>query len=76
MKDIKEIQKIFSERLQELITENNLNYSKLAKATGIPRTTFTGWAHCYRTPQIDSLCIIADYFGVSVDYLLGREELR
>ena len=77
MRDINEIQKIFVERLKELIKDadpnKEYNQSYFSKSINIPYTTINSWMNLKRTPQIDSLDILADYFGVTVDYLLGRE---
>lgn len=65
---------IFAERLMDLIKENNLSIKSFAEKVDIPRTTILGWLHKIRTPRIDYLSKIADYFCVTTDYLLGRED--
>ena len=67
------IQAVFAERLRELMQEKSLSQSALSVDTAIPVTSINGWLLQKRTIQIDALCKLADYFGVSVDYLLGRE---
>ncbi|MGB9879358.1 MAG: hypothetical protein ACPLRM_01225, partial [Anaerolineae bacterium] len=32
------------------------------------------WELCYRMPELESVCALADFFGVSLDYLLGRSD--
>lgn len=46
---------------------------KVAKATGISTGSMTDWKKGRSAPKVDKLQKIADYFGVSVDYLLGNE---
>lgn len=41
----------------------------VAKATGIERSTFSDWKNGRSSPKTEKLQKIADYFGVSVDYL-------
>lgn len=64
---------IFAERLTDLMQENHLNIKELSAKTKIPRATINGWTLKIASPKIDNLIILADFFGVSVDYLLGRE---
>ncbi len=65
---------IFVERLVDQMNERGLTATTLSIASNIPRTTISNWLHHTRTPQIDSLCVLAEYFGVTTDYLLGRED--
>ena len=46
---------------------------RVAKATGIPNSTFTDWKNGRSCPKADKLIKIADFFGLSLDGLLGRE---
>jgi len=65
--------KKFAERLKELMIERNLNNSTLERASGIPNNTISDWLTLKRTPLLDSLHILADFFGCTIDYLTGRE---
>ena len=48
---------------------------RVASDTGIPKSTFSDWKNGRSTPKQDKLQKIADYFGVSVDFLItGKEE--
>lgn len=49
--------------------------SSIAKATGITKSTFSDWKAGRYTPKREKLLRIANFFGVSVDYLItGNEE--
>lgn len=61
------------ERLLELRTKHNLSQAELSQDLGINRMTYGNWEIDRRRPELDSLIQLADYYGVSVDYLLGRE---
>ena len=74
MKKNKDIKEIFIKRFKELMKEKNVNCSKLSKVLGIPESTLSNWKNGNRTIQIDNLVLIADFFEVSTDYLLGRED--
>ena len=65
---------VFSSRLRELMKDRNMNSVELAKATNIPRASITNWLICRRSPQIDALFKLAEFFGVSIDFLLGRQD--
>lgn len=46
----------------------------VSKATGIPPSTFTDWKNGKSTPKVAKLSKIADYFGVTLAYLMGEAE--
>lgn len=60
------------ERYLELLNKHQTTAYQVAKATGISQNTFSDWKKGRSTPKIDKMQKIADYFGVSVDYLLGK----
>lgn len=66
----------FSARLAELRMEKGLNKKETATQLGIAPTTYNGWEGTERTPDIDTICKIADYYRVSTDYLLGYSDYR
>lgn len=43
---------------------------RVAVDTGIPKSTFTDWKNGRSQPKVDKLKILADYFGVSIEYFL------
>lgn len=59
---------------QRLLDEKGLKNSDIAKATGISNMTLSDWKRGKSTPKQDKLKLIADYFGVSVDYLITGAE--
>lgn len=64
----------FLERISRLCSDKNLTFYKLEKELGWGQSTISRWATS--SPSADKLQKIADYFNVSVDYLLGREEIK
>jgi transcriptional regulator with XRE-family HTH domain len=63
----------FSERLKELREKRDLSQESLAKLLNIPRTTLSHYESSgERMPRKERLQEIADFFNVSVDYLIGR----
>ena len=65
---------LFSKRLKELRLSNNLKQSDIAKVLGIGTNSYQKYELDQRFPKPDILINIADYFDVSVDYLLGRTD--
>ena len=64
----------FHDRLQQLASENNKKYSEIARKMVFPESYFHDWIRTKTLPSLDYLIMIADYFKVSPDYLLGRTD--
>lgn len=62
----------FWEKLRMLIDERDLTQKQLALELQIPPSTLGGYAQGTSTPDFEMLVAIADYFGVTVDYLLSH----
>ncbi len=58
---------------EQLLQQNGITSYKVSKDTGIAQSVFSSWKTGVSTPKQDKLKIIADYFGVTVDYLMGVE---
>lgn len=58
---------------EDLLKSNNTTVYKVSKATGIAQSTFSDWKSGRSSPKADKLKKIAEYFGVSVGYLLDGE---
>lgn len=65
---------IFRGRLNYLIVFNRISYSQVARSIGISPQYLYHIKNGLSDPNIKILCKVADYFGVSTDWLLGREE--
>lgn len=61
------------EIFERLCKMHDVTLYKVGKETGIARSTLSDWKNGKSTPKQDKLKKIADYFGVTVDYLLGSE---
>lgn len=64
----------FPQRLKELREEKGLTIKMLAKDLGVSDIAIGRWEKGLRTPNIDSLILVANYFNVSADYLLGLKD--
>ena len=63
--------KNFASRLYELRTERNLSQRELARQLNISQATIARWEANSQIPNVNYAIIIAKFFDVSTDYLLG-----
>ncbi len=67
---------IFSSVMKKLRKQRGLTQEQIAEALGISCQAISKWETGLSFPDISLLPIIADYFGVSIDYLLGHDAGR
>lgn len=60
------------EIFERLLKEKGLTAYRVAKDTGVTTATLTSWKQGKYTPKAEKLQKIADYLGVTVDYLKGE----
>src|SRR5690606_41423361 len=63
---------MIGERLTQLRKQNKMTQEQIAKRLGIHRGTYSNYEANKRAPDYEMLQKIADVFGVTTDYLLGR----
>lgn len=63
-------------RLRLLIRESGLEQQEVAARLDLKTPTFSGYVIDKREPAFAKLKKFADYFGVSIDFLLGYSEIR
>ncbi len=66
----------FSEILKELRLERKISQKALGELLGITDRNIRFYENGSHRPDFDGLLLLADYFQVSVDYLVGRTENR
>lgn len=64
------------ERFAELMKEKGVTAYKVSSDTGIAQSTLSDWKSGKITPKIDKLILLADYFDVDVEYLVGNSNVR
>lgn len=64
----------FHNRLTEIMTNKDITAYRLAKDIGVQPAMVGRWMKGENIPSVEKLASIADYFGVSTDYLLGRAD--
>ena len=61
----------FKKNLKELRIEKNLGQVELAKAIGVSKGVISLWENGLREPNMYSLILLAKYFNISIDELVG-----
>ena len=65
---------IFSERIKALRSERGMTQEALGKIIGVKQDSIYTYEKGKNYPEVRNLIILADYFGVSIDYLVGRTD--
>ena len=68
------VMEIFAKRLKELRKEKKLSITELAKELGLSYNAIRRWELQMQIPNIELLVLLANYFCVSTDYLVGLED--
>lgn len=62
--------------LKELRKKKGLSQLQLALKLGLTQNTISRYEHCQREADYQTLIMFADFFDVSIDYLIGRTDKR
>ena len=65
---------LFVQKLQELIAESEKLQNEICKDLGISKKKLTKWKLGYNEPSIDEIIMLAKFFNITTDYLLGLED--
>lgn len=65
---------IFARRLRELRTKRRLSRCVASELCGLSSNVFSRYERGEAIPRPEALAQISDFFGVSMDYLWGRDE--
>ena len=66
----------FSQRLRELRQERGLKQREMAEICGLKLRGYQQYEYNESYPEVPGLVALADYFNVSLDYLMGRSDCR
>ncbi|MBE6139199.1 MAG: helix-turn-helix transcriptional regulator [Firmicutes bacterium] len=58
-------------RLKDIREDNDINQTKMSEILGVNRSTYSLWELGINIIPLKNLCDFADYFNVSIDYVLG-----
>ena len=62
------------ERFMQLLQKHEITAYRVSKETGVTQTTLSDWKTGRAIPRVATLQKIADYFNVSLDWLMGKGE--
>ena len=62
--------------IKDIRMRKGLTQSEVASALGVSSVVYSRYENGKRQPSIDTLIQMADIFGVTVDYLLGRQDIE
>ena len=74
IQQLQEVNFVFYDRFVELCKKKNISPSKAAGEIGFNKSSISNWKKNGYTPRKEIAVKIAEYFGVSVDYLMTGEE--
>ena len=63
-------------RIRDLREDNDLNQTEVAELLNVHETTYSDYELGRLNVPVSALHILADYYHVSVDYLLGRTDVK
>ena len=67
---------MLTERLKLLRKEQRVYQRELAEDLGVSVRTYQFYESGHNEPNIKSLIALADFYGVTIDYLVGRTDKR
>ena len=67
--------KVFSERIKKLRIDSNMTMDMLAKKLNITKSRISMWENNGTVPREDILLELSKLYNVSIDYLLGNDEI-
>lgn len=63
--------RLFGDRLKELRKEHNLTQEDIGNLCDVGKTTISNWENNITQPPFEIIKKLAEYFGVTIDYLLN-----
>lgn len=64
------------QRLKDLREDMDLTQAKIAELLHTSQTVYSRYERGFQTIPVEHLLILADFYGVSVDYILGRTNVK
>jgi transcriptional regulator with XRE-family HTH domain len=68
------MKEIFSQRVKALRTERGMTQQQLGGVMGLSKNAVNDMEHGRKLTALDKVALMADFFGVSIDYLVGRSD--
>lgn len=67
---------VFCQRIKLLRNERRIYQREIAEYLGVTLRSYQSYESGQSEPNLERLSALADYFGVTTDYLLGRSDVR
>ena len=67
--------KVFAERIKKLRIEKKLTQQELGNNFGLTSTGVSYWESGKAIPSMDMINKLSDFFGVTIDYLIGKSKI-
>jgi len=67
---------MFHERLEKLRIKRGISKAEFCRQIKMPPTTYSGYALGTREPDLDTVVKFANFYGVSIDYLVNGTTVR
>lgn len=61
-------------KFEKLLLNKKVTAYQVSKETGITKSTFSDWKSGRSQPKVDKLVVLANYFGVSLEYFLEDKQ--
>ena len=65
---------VIADRLKECRKQKNITQKEVAEHIGVTASSYQKYELAERTPSVETLIKLADYFDVTLDYLMGRRD--
>ena len=63
---------MYFQRLRDLREDMDMNQTQTADMLGIKQTVYSRYERGFQTIPVEHILVLADYYGVSTDYIFGR----
>lgn len=64
---------LIGKRIKDMRIEKGLSQQELGDIIGVTKVSICGYENGTRTPSLETFALLADTFGTTTDFLLGRE---
>lgn len=73
---MKEVEMMIGERIKILRNEKGIGQDEFAKIFNVSRQAYAAWESNKNEPSLDIIYKLAEYHGVTIDFLFGRTNIR
>ena len=67
---------VYFQRLRDLREDRDMNQTEIAKLLFTSQTVYSRYERGFQTIPVEHLLILADFYNVSTDYILGRTNVK